>query len=403
VSRVLGEPPEVRARTVHTDSATPVPPDPPVAPGSAWSRSRGSIASVLNALTIAVIAGSLAVLIGAVILLLDGRSPTSAFSAGWEGAAGDLLKFGVTANRAAPFLLAGLGFVIAYRPGLLNVGAEGQIFVGGAASGAVALSIGGGLTPYVAVPVALAAAAVAGGLISLLAGALYIWRRVSIVLSTLLLNFIAIQFVSYLVRTPSLLQESHTLGDGEGFEGTARRFPQSDQLPENFHLARLGDLNQAHLGVVLALVAAVIVALVLRHTALGFRLKAIGSGRPAAEHAGINITTNILVAMFLAGALGGLAGASLVMGDRHRVLETISEGFGFIAILAALLARSSPMGAVLAAFFFAILQRGGQVMEASGEAPEATVLIIQALVVIFIAVGLELERRWRQSRQKAKA
>lgn len=361
-----------------------------------------TIGPVARWLAIAIIAGVLGLAVGALVLLLGGDSPTAALSVAWEGAAGDWLKLGVTANRAAPFLLAALGFIIAYKAGLLNIGAEGQIFVGGAASGAVALSIGHGLTSYLAVPVALLAAGIAGGLLSLIAGALYVWRRVSIVLSTLLLNFVAIQLVSYLVRRPFLLQESPTISEGPSFEGTARRFPQSDQIPENFRLARIGEVNRAHIGIILAVASAILVAIVLRRTALGFRLRALGSGRAAAEHSGVDSTTNVLLAMFLAGVFGGLAGASLVMGDRFLVLETISEGFGFIAILAALLARASPLGAIVAALFFAILQRGGQVMEASGEAPQATVLIIQGFIVIFIAAGFELERRWRSARAKAK-
>jgi simple sugar transport system permease protein len=137
----------------------------------------------------------------------------------------------------------------------------------------------------------------------------------------------------------------------------------------------------------------VVVVLLLRSTPFGFRVRVLGAGPAAAEHAGMDVRRTVLGAMAVCGALGGLAGAVIVLGDRFRVLETVSEGYGFIAILAALLARTSPLGTVLAAIFFAALQRGGQVMEASGKAPEATVLIVQGLAVLLIAGAFEIERR----------
>jgi simple sugar transport system permease protein len=327
------------------------------------------------------------------VLAVSGQSPWDALQVAVAGAVGDLSRLGVTANRAAPFALAGLGFVVAFRAGLLNIGAEGQIFLGGAAAGAVALKWGSSLGGAGGITVALLASAAAGAGLSVVAGALYVWRRVSIVLSTLLLNFVAIQAVSYLVRTPGLLQEKGTVGIGDGFAGTARRFAQSDQIPQELRLRRLFEANSAHLGLVLVIVALVAVVLLLRSTVFGYRVRVLGAGPDAAEHAGMEVRRTVLVAMAVCGALGGLAGAIIVLGDRFRVLETVSEGYGFIAILAALLARTSPLGTVLAAVFFAALQRGGQVMQASGQAPETIVLIVQGLAVLLIAGAFEFERR----------
>ena len=366
----------------------------------------GRVLNVSNQATSTVVVVVLAVLIsiaiGALILLADGRSPVAAASAAWDGAVGDADAIGVTLNRATIFLLAGLGFVVAFRSGLLNIGQEGQIYLGAAGAGAVAIAIGSGLQPIVALPLALLAAAVAGGLLSLLAGALYVWRGVSIVLSTLLLNFVAFQFVSYIVRSPNLLQENPEIPGEEGYSGTVRNFPQSDQIDEAFRFPTWFEPNDLHMGIFLAVACAGLVVFFFRTAAVGFEFRVIGLGSSAATQAGISVAKNVLLSMFLAGALAGLAGASLVMGDRFRVLENISPGYGFIAILAALLVHSSPGALIVGAFLFAALQRGGQTMEASGEAPEALVFIIQGVVVVLIASAVELERRWdaRRDRQK---
>lgn len=355
-------------------------------------------------LLIFVAAIAVAMLAVSAMLVLDGRSPMDAFTAMWDGALSDPQRIGVTANRAVPFVLAGLGFVIAYRAGLLNVGAEGQIFLGGAAAGAFALKLGTVISGPAGVGLALIAGAAAGAAISLIAAGLYLWRNVSVVLSTLLLNFVGIQLVSYLVRTPWLLQEEGTVvsdaDGGSNLEGVARSFPQSDQIANEFRLPKLVVTNPAHAGVVIALIALVFTIILLRNTTIGFRIRALGANAVASLHAGVPVRGTVVAAMAMCGALGGLAGAVIVMGDRYRVLEAISDNYGFVAILAALLARTSPIGTVIAAFFFAALQRGGQVMEASGVAPSATVLVVQGLVVIFIACGLEGQRRWSMARSR---
>jgi simple sugar transport system permease protein len=345
---------------------------------------------------------AMALVCAGAVLWLSGQSPVGAFRLAVGGALGDFVSIGVTANRAVPFALAGLGFVVAYRAGLLNIGAEGQIFLGGAAAGAVALTIGPSLGGVLGIVVALAAASIAGAMLSLLAGALYVWRGVSVVLSTLLLNFVAIQVVSYLVRSPHLLQEQGTVGTEEGFGGTARAFAQSDQVAVVMRLPRLVVGNNAHLGLVVVLLALIAVVVMLRGTAFGFRIRVLGAGPRAAEHGGMRVTRTVLSAMAVCGALGGLAGATIVLGDRFRVLETVSEGYGYIAILAALLARVSPIGTVFAAFFFATLQRGGQIMEAGGMAPESTVLIVQGLAVLLIVGAFEMERRRSQRAARRK-
>jgi ABC-type uncharacterized transport system permease subunit len=346
-------------------------------------------------LGIATAAVAVAFLVGALVLQLDGRSPLAAFSAMWQGALGTPLAIGNTMNRAAILLLPAVGFILAYRTGLLNVGAEGHIYVGGAAAAAVALAMGSGVNSLLVIPLALAAAATAGGALSLFSGALKVARKVPEVLSTLMLNFIAIQFVSYLVSTPGLLQEKHVIiTQGTGYSTTSRNFPQSSLIPEVARLPRWIEGTSLHIGIFIGVLAALFVIMLLGRTILGFRFRMVGSGITAARQAGVNVNRVILSSMALCGALGGLAGASLVLGDRFRILDGISPGFGYLGILVALMARASPIGAIAAAILFAGMQLGGQVMEAGGHAPQSIVLFVQGLVVVAVASTVELERRW---------
>lgn len=335
----------------------------------------------------------ISVVLAALLLELNGQSAINALTSSGEGVLGDRASIGTTLNRAVPFALAGLGFGIASRTGLFNIGAEGQIFVGAAAAAAVVLKIGPAVGGPVGIGLAFVAGAAAGACLSLVAAALYLRRRVSIILSTLLLNFVAIQLVSYLVRTPYLLQEAGTVGDDEGYSGTVRRFAQSDQISSEFRLPEMIPGTGAHLGLLVAVLALVGVVLMFRYTSLGFHMRLLGAGPNAAEHAGLSVARTVSAAMAFCGALGGTAGVVIVLGDRFRLLESVSDGFGFVAILAAMLARSSPAGTVAAAVFFAALQRGGQVMEAGGHAPEVTVLIVQGCAVLLIAAAFEIHRR----------
>ena len=346
----------------------------------------------LSAMSVGLAIG-ISVMLAALLLELNGQSAIDAFTSSGEGVLGHKASIGTTLNRAVPFALAGLGFGIAFRTGLFNIGAEGQIFVGAAAAAAIALKVGPSVGGPLGIGLAFVAGAAAGACLSLVAAALYLRRRVSIILSTLLLNFVAIQLVSYLVRTPNLLQESGTVGDDEGYSGTTRRFAQSDQISSEFRLPEMIPGTGAHLGLLVAVLALAGVVLMFRYTSLGFRMRLLGAGPDAAEHAGLNVERTIGAAMALSGALGGTAGVVIVLGDRFRLLESVSDGFGFIAILAAMLARSSPAGTVAGAVFFAALQRGGQVMEAGGHAPEVTVLIIQGCAVLLIATAFEIRRR----------
>jgi simple sugar transport system permease protein len=329
-------------------------------------------------------------LIGALVLGVSGHPVMASYHELWSGAVGSSFSLGLTLNRAAILVLAALGFTVAFRAGLMNIGAEGYIYVGGAAAAAAALGLGS-VPTYASVPMCLLSAALAAAALSSVAGVLRVWRHVPEVLSTLLLNFIAIQLVSYLVRTPSLLQEaSHS--NATGYAGTASNLPQSALVPERTRLPALFAGNSAHWGIVVAALTAVLIWMLFRTTALGFRMRVLGSRLPTAEFSGIGVKGLSMGAMALSGAIGGLAGACLVLGDRFRILDGISPGFGYVGILVALLGRASPIGAILAGVLFAGLQLGGQSVEASGDAPQAIVLVLQGVIVIALAAVLPVER-----------
>jgi simple sugar transport system permease protein len=329
-------------------------------------------------------------LVGALILGATGHPVLASYRELWQGAVGSSFSLGLTLNRAAVLILTALGFIVAFRAGLMNIGAEGYIYVGGAAAAAAALALGS-LPTVLSVPLCLAAAAIAAAALSSLAGVLRIWRHVPEVLSTLLLNFIAIQIVSYLVRNPDLLQES-SRSNASGYAGTASNLPQSALVPQNTRLPAVLSSNPAHWGIVVAVLVATLVWLLFRSTLLGFRFRVVGSRLATAEFSGLAVKKLSIGAMAISGAIGGLAGASLVLGDRFRILDGISPGFGYVGILVALLGRASPLGAVLAGVLFAGLQLGGQSVEASGSAPQAIVLVLQGVIVVALAAALPVER-----------
>jgi simple sugar transport system permease protein len=252
-----------------------------------------------------------------------------------------------------PLLLTALAVVVAFRAGVWNIGAEGQ-FIAGGIGALLAAMLGTGSI------VALLAGAAAGALWALLPALMKVLRNAPEVLTTILLNFVAIHLLGYVVNGP--LQE----GSGQ--------YPQSEAVPPSAVLASLGG-SSLHSGVVLAAVLAVVVWFVLFRTAAGLRLRAVGLNPRAAEYAGVPARPRIVTAMLMSGALGGIAGAVELLGVTHRLYDRFASGYGYSGITVALLAQTHPLGAVASAFFIAALRTGsGELQRASGISSSVAVL-----------------------------
>lgn len=301
----------------------------------------------------------------------------------WDGAFGSSYAvISATLVRATPLMLLGLAVALAFRAGVLNIGAEGQLILGTIGATAVALAVPTWPRPMLIMLMALVGG-VAGGL---WAGIAAILRRrfgVLEVISTIMLNFVAAALVSWTVRGP--LQEP------------TRVYPMSESIVADARWPFLLTGQRLHLGFVIALAMAVLLWFILRRTAGGFRLRAVGAGTRAAESAGgvsaASVTTQAFVA---SGVLAGLAGASEVGGVTWALYEGISPGYGYTAIAVALLARLDPRWVVLTAIGFGALEAGGAAMQRSAGVPAVAVQIVTATTLLTV---LALTRRQARRRK----
>jgi ABC-type uncharacterized transport system permease subunit len=292
------------------------------------------------------------------------------FDAFWRGSVGTASAFfSGTLVRAIPLALIGVGLSIAFRAGVFNIGGEGQLLLGAIAATIVGLQVD---TPtFIALPVALVAAAAGGAAWAGVAAVLRAKFGVLEVISTIMLNFIAANFVSYLVRGP--LQEP------------TRVYPQTDIIAEAARLPRLWGTTRLHAGVVLAIVAAVGAWWFLARTASGFRLRAVGASATAATVAGrIKVTRVSFAALVASGALAGLAGGIEVSGVTYALYENLSPGYGFSAIAVAILARLHPVGVLIAALLFAILETGALGMQRDAGVPSVVALALEAGIILLV-------------------
>jgi simple sugar transport system permease protein len=287
------------------------------------------------------------------------------------GAFGSWYAFGSgTLVRATPLILTGLAVAIAFRAGVFNIGAEGQFIVGAAAATAAALAMHS-LPAFILVPSMLVLGFGAGALWAWIAAILRARFHVLEVISTIMLNFVALHLVSYLVRGP--LQEPTHI------------YPQTVTFVDAARLPRFGSTTRLHLGFLVAVLACVAAWFVVRYTAAGFRLRAVGANPDAARSAGmIDAARATMRAFLISGALAGLAGAIEVSGVTYALYENISPGYGFTAIAVALLAQLNPLAVVGTGILFGALEAGATAMQRDAGVPSVVVSIVEALIILVL-------------------
>ncbi len=318
-----------------------------------------------------------ALLASAAIIVLAGRDPVLAFNALFDGAFGSADSWSEVGVKTCPLLLSGLAIAVSFQAGVWNIGVEGQLLVGAL----VMATLGRHELPLpqaVTLAAYLASGAIAGALWAALAGALKLRRGVNEVISTIMLNFIALELISYLVQGP--LMEA------------AGRYPQTDAVAASLWMPRLFAGHRLHAGLLLALGCAVATSVLLYRSVAGYEMRAAGLNPAAARLAGIRVEHRLLFALIVSGALGGLAGAIEVSAVTHRLYEHFSPGWGFTAIAVGLLGRLSPTGVVLAACLFGALEAGSNAMQRAAGISSVLVAIVQALVILSL-VALE-HGRW---------
>jgi simple sugar transport system permease protein len=316
-----------------------------------------------------------ALAISAVVLLMLKTNPIVAYSAMLQGAFGSISGLSQSLVKATPLLLVGLGVCIAFRASVINVGGEGQIILGSIAGTWMALSFPD-LPSAILIPACMTVGFIAGAFWGFIPGLLKARFKVNEILSTIMLNAIALQFMNFLLQGPMM--------DPEGIKaGTF--LAQSARLPESSWLARLIPRTQLHAGLYVALGFAVLVYIFLWRTTIGYQIRAVGLNPNASRYSGINVPFNQMLSLTIAGGLSGLAGVIEVMGVHRRILEGLTGGYGFTGIVAALLGSLHPLGIVPASVLFGGLLVGANTMQRAVQIPAALINAILGLIVLFVS------------------
>lgn len=319
---------------------------------------------------------AMALVFGGVFLRLTGYDPFEVYGLMFKGAFGSRYGLIETVVKATPILLATIGVSVAFRMLLWNIGAEGQIYMGAFAASWVALSFPD-LPPLVLIPAMFIAGAVAGGLWALLPALPRAIWGVNEIITTLMLNYVAIYWVDYLVYGP--------WKDPKGFN-----FPLTPQFSQAAWLPCLGT-TRIHLGLLFGLATAVAVSIMLSRTRWGYEIRVIGENPAAARYAGMDIPRNIVLVMFVSGAIAGIAGMGEVAGITHRLQHGISPGYGYTAIIVAWLAKLNPAGIVIASFLFGGLLVAGYAVQIFG-IPADIATMLQGSLLFFVLGGEALAR-----------
>lgn len=311
----------------------------------------------------------LAIVLAAIAMLVAGVSPIEGFSALVFGALGGKSQISETLVQTTALLFPALGICLAFRAGLFNIGAEGQLIVGGLAAGGLGEHLRAPM--FISIAVLLIAGSIGGGLWGAVAGAMKAKFGANEIISTLMLNFIAIYLASYLV--------SGALRGGGGSGAETATLPSGAWLPVLIPDTRLT------IAIVIAIAVAISLRFVFRRTVFGYDLRASGDAPQAARRNGVNMARMTLLAMTLSGAIAGLGGATIVTGVLHRFNTALSPGYGYTAIAVALVADLDPLWVCIAAFGFGILEAGGLSMQATAQVPKDAIHVIEGLIILVLA------------------
>lgn len=335
-----------------------------------------------------IIAILIGLITGAIAISIVGEPVLATYKELWNGAFGNFYFVTSTLARATPILLVGLGVALAFRAGVFNLGAEGQMVLGAVSAALTALYIPGpGVVKIIA---ALLVGMIVGGLWSLLAGWMETKFKVQLLISTLLLNYVAVLFASYLVAVP--------FQDRTGSAALA----QTPMIDQTAWLPKLFAGMSVHGGFLIALIVAVIMYFLFKLTSTGYEIKMLGLNPFFAAYGGVNKTKVLLYSMFFSGALSGLAGTVEVLGSQYRYVDgaLTVPGFAWTGLMAALLANSNPIGTVVTAILLAALQTGAMGMERNTDVPLEIASVIQAVLILFISA--KITYKWWKLKSKAR-
>lgn len=323
----------------------------------------------LRELLKSLLAIGIALLLGAVLILLAGESPVTAYGYLLKGALGSPQVIANTISKSIPLAFTGLAVALGSRCGMLNIGAEGQLYMGAMAAVMTALVFSFLPAPLLLL-LSVAAGILAGMLVGSIPGLFRAKYHTSEVIVAIMLNYICTLFTSFLVNGPFKTEGS---------------VAQTQLIPEGIWLGKLIDRTQLTSALFILIAAAVGMYIFLWKTSLGFQLRAVGSNPSAAKAAGIKVTAYMVMAMTISGGIAALAGITEVYGKNHRFIEGFSPSFGFTGIAVAILGRNHPAGVMLTALLFGILDMGALQMSRKTAVSANLVTVIQSLVILLVA------------------
>ncbi|HSM57384.1 MAG TPA: ABC transporter permease [Candidatus Sulfomarinibacteraceae bacterium] len=331
--------------------------------------------------------------VGAIMLLLLQADPLEAYGAMFRGAFGTTNAIADTIVKATPLLLVGLGICIAFRGGVINIGGEGQLIAGAISATYIGLTFPE-QPAIVIVPAAMLVGFLAGAVWGGIPGLLKAYYGVNEILSTIMMNAIAVQFMNFLLRGPMI--------DPVQLE-RASRIPETARLSRAFDLPRMVP-TRLHLGALIAVILAVLVYIFLWRTTIGYRIRAVGLNPDASRYAGVNVKRYVVLSLLLSGAFAGLGGAIQVYGVHHFMFtDGSAAGFtgsaGFNGIVAALFGKLHPIGTIPASFIFGALLVGANSLQRVSQVPSALVIALNGLVVVFVVSSEIWSRRAARLRQ----
>jgi simple sugar transport system permease protein len=312
-----------------------------------------------------------ALIVGAILITIAGADPIEAYIYLLEGAFGSVRNIINTLIRTSPLILTGLAIIIAFKSGSINLGAEGQLVMGAAASTWVGITFIQ-LPAAILLPLILASGFLVGALWSSIVGILRVKLDINEIIAFLMMNYIAVLFVDWAIKGP--------LQDPTTSMPISRLIPPAGWLPQ-FSGTRL------HFGILIALSLTILIYILLKHTTLGYKMKFVGSNPEAANYGGINVSKTMFISMMLSGGLAGLAGAIEIVGVHHRLIPGFDPGYGWTGIAVATISGLNPIGAVFGALFFGGINIGVKHMSSRAGVPIFLSLAIEALVVIFVLAG----------------
>lgn len=310
---------------------------------------------------------ALALLIGAILLILSDANPIAAYAALYKGAFGTVTNFGRTLEKATPLILGGLAVAFAFKAGLFNIGGQGQLIFGAIFAAYLGFKLEGLPFPLHML-VALLGGSLVGGLYAAIAGALKTYTGAHEVITTIMLNFIALNITDYLANGP--------------WKDTSDIVAKTPPILESAAIPRLGNIP---LGFFVAGLVAVLTWYLLYRTTTGFEIRTVGLNPHAAKYAGIKVSRTVILAMIISGAMAGMGGAIETLGVVGRYQPGFNAGLGFDGITIALLAQTHPLGVIPAALLVGAMQAGSSQMQFDAKVPSQIIDVIQALLLFFVS------------------